>query len=339
MKVKFIPILFCVILFVSACDRSPWQIPEDSKTIKQKWKRFDLSLIDYKQKQLTKSSFEQLQKEYPRFLPLYIQGIMRFGAFNQAQTRHTFEKFLQDQDVWQLLEKVKETFPDSEIKDLENELSDAFSTYHYYFPQNQIPEVFSFSSALTYNTIADDSLLGVGLDMYLGGDYEVYAQAGIPKYKFKHFEKKYIASDAMKAWLMTEFYANGGQNLLEQMIYHGKITYLLEAFFPKRAAHIFLNYNEQEYNWCVENEKEIWFHFVDMDLLHTMDVYQVRKYLGDAPFISGFPDGSPGRVGQWMGYQIVKAYMKQQKEPSLIELMKQQNADLILQESNYKPRR
>jgi len=78
---------------------------------------------------------------------------------------------------------------------------------------------------------------------------------------------------------------------------------------------------------------------VDMNLLHNRENHQLRKYLGEAPFIAGFPEGSPGRVGQWLGYQIVKDFMEQKQKLSLQELMNIDNADLILQESNYKPKR
>ena len=76
-----------------------------------------------------------------------------------------------------------------------------------------------------------------------------------------------------------------------------------------------------------------------MELLHTSDNNKIKKYLGDAPFVAGFPEGSPGRVGQWIGWQIVAAYMDKNKNVSLAQLMKTQNADLILQQSKYKPQR
>lgn len=322
-----------------ACESSPWEIPEEKKTVSQKWKRFDLSLLQHKEAPWNAETMKQWKKEFPQFLPLYTQGIMRFGPWQQKATQQTFQEFLNDKDVSELLDKLKSVYPEGALEKEQTELSNAFSAYQYYFPQGQVPQVITFSSVLTYNTIADDSLLGIGLDMYLGGDFEVYPQAGIPKYKFKHFDDRYMTSDAMKAWLMTEFPTQGGQNLLEQMIYYGKINYLLQAFFPDKPDHVFLNYNQQEYNWCKENEEEIWFHFVNMDLLHSIENHQIRKYLGDAPFIAGFPEGSPGRVGQWMGYQIVKAYIDQEGNPSLERLMQEKNADRILQESNYKPKR
>ena len=74
----------------------------------------------------------------------------------------------------------------------------------------------------------------------------------------------------------------------------------------------------------------------DNSRLHEFDI---RKYMGDAPFVAGFPEGSPGRVGQWVGYQLVNLFMNNNKEVSLEELMQIEDANLILRKSNYKPSR
>ena len=331
-------IISIFILSLFACNQSNWEIPKENYTVEREWIRFDLSLIEKAENTLSAESYSQWEKEYPRFLPLYVQGVMRFGPPNQGGIQ-TFSQFLNDEDINELFQKVKSTYGNSTFEQEQAQLNKAFSRFQYHFPEAQIPEVYTFLSAFTYTTVADDSLLGIGLDMYLGKDYKKYAQAGIPKYKFKYFEREYMVADAMRAWLVSEFNRAGGSNLLSQMIYQGKIAFLMHAFLYELPDHLLINYTQEELTWCEENEAEIWFHFVEMELLHTMENHLIRKYMGEAPFIAGFPEGSPGRVGQWMGYKIVEAFMKSNPNTTLKQLIEMDNADLLLQQSNYKPKR
>lgn len=192
-------------------------------------------------------------------------------------------------------------------------------------------------SAFTYSTVVDDSLLVIGLDNYLGAEFPLYPQAGIPEYKFSHFSKEYIVADALKAWILTEFPADAAQNLLEQMVYQGRVLYLLSAFLPETKEHILLDYKEEELIWSQENAEEIWAHFLEFELFFETENQKIRKYMGDAPFIPGFPEGSPGRIGEWLGFEIVKEFMDRNKELSLADLMKINEANKILRESKYKP--
>ena len=121
------------------------------------------------------------------------------------------------------------------------------------------------------------------------------------------------------------------------MVFNGKVLFVLSTLLPETQKHILFNYSSEELEWCEKNEKEVWSHFINMELLFTDKNFQIRKYMGDAPFIPGFPEGSPGRVGQWMGFNIVSAFMKQNSNMSLEELMKVTDSNKILQESRYKP--
>jgi len=48
---------------------------------------------------------------------------------------------------------------------------------------------------------------------------------------------------------------------------------------------------------------------------------------------------SPGEVGNWMGWQIVKSYMNRHPETTLQELVALDDMQEILSKSRYKPRR
>ncbi|NOR88304.1 MAG: hypothetical protein GQ527_11915 [Bacteroidales bacterium] len=63
-----------------------------------------------------------------------------------------------------------------------------------------------------------------------------------------------------------------------------------------------------------------------------------NKFINDAPFTAVLGDDSAPRTGIWLGYQIVYSYMKN-SEVDLMDLLKNTDAQQILQQSSYKPRK
>lgn len=336
---KFYFILFFSFLALFACENNRWRTDVSTISVNLNPQRFDLKLQKLSRQTFDEAGWSQLSAEFPHFAKLYLEGVMQFGRSGESEAIYTFNRFLNDEDIQELLEDVAKTYPENSLKKEFDRLEKGFQYYKYYFPNRPIPELRTFVSAFTFSTVASDRILGVGLDMYMGGDYEIYPKIGIPQYKFKNFSRPYLVSDALKAWLISEFESPGAKNLLEQMVEQGKVLYLLEAFLQDTEDHLFMNYSKEDMAWCKTHEAQIWFHFIEMELLHTTDNIKIRKYMGDAPFIAGFPEGSPGRVGQWVGWQIVSDYMRKNKNVTLTQLMQTKNADLILQQSNYKPKR
>lgn len=325
------------IFSLMACDSNRWNVELSNQSADLQWQRFELDLFDKAEAGLNEESILELKQKYPQLLPLYSQAIMRFGNWDDPQSLTTFQQFTSDENILELLKEVKKIFPLNSLSNELRELEDGFLRYQYFFPEKSIPKVKSMISAFTYSTVVDDSLLVIGVDNYLGKDFYLYPQAGIPEYKFSHFSREFMVSDAIKAWLLTEFPADAAQNLLEQMIYQGKILYVLSALLPETQEHLWLDYQPEELEWCNENAVEIWAHFLEMELFFTTENHKIRKYMGDAPFIPGFPEGSPGRVGQWLGFEIVKKYMNKNTQVNLPQLMQLNDANKILQESKYKP--
>lgn len=328
-----------LISLLFACDSNRWDVEVEQITIDQPVVRFEQSLFEKAAETITLEETEALQRDFPIFYPLYVENIMNLGRAGDSIVIQRLNQFVGHKDIKELFEEVEKQYPASSLNKEWEQLHDGFKRFHFYFPNKIVPKIVTMISAFSYAAAADDSLLAIGLDTYLGKDYPVYAQVGIPEYKFKNFEREYIVSDAMEAWLVTEFEEEGGKNLLEEMIFQGKMAYLTEAFLPKTQPHLLFNYDQEDLKWCQENESGVWGHFVDMELLFTSEIHHIRKYMGDAPFIAGFPEGSPGRVGEWIGYRIVKSYMDNNKAIKLSDLMNQLDANQILQESNYKPKR
>ena len=67
---------------------------------------------------------------------------------------------------------------------------------------------------------------------------------------------------------------------------------------------------------------------------------KIQKYIAEAPFTPGIGEKSDSapKLGIWTGWQIVKKYMDKNPELTLQQLMHENDAQKILNESKYKPR-
>jgi uncharacterized protein YjaZ len=99
-----------------------------------------------------------------------------------------------------------------------------------------------------------------------------------------------------------------------------------------------MGFTPDEMSWCTENEARIWAHLVDEELLFKTEYMTINKWINQAPFVAGIPKESPGRLGQWVGWQIVRAYMNENPSITVQELMQNDNAQDILNRSKYKPK-
>ena len=111
----------------------------------------------------------------------------------------------------------------------------------------------------------------------------------------------------------------------------------MNEIFPDVADSIKTGYSSDQLKWCRINEKNTWSFFIDQKLLFTNDQNEVAKYINDGPATNGFPKEAPGAIGQWMGWKIVEAYMKNNTSVTLEQLMNANDNKKILNDSKYKP--
>jgi hypothetical protein len=62
-----------------------------------------------------------------------------------------------------------------------------------------------------------------------------------------------------------------------------------------------------------------------------------QKYLAERPKTIEVGEKCPGRIAQWVGWQIVNRYIETNPETSLPELMQISDANKLFKESRYKP--
>ena len=329
-----VKILSCSVL-LSACQTDRLDVDVSHIGLKVDIQRFDREFFE-----APKDSLHQYNRlfynKYGQFYKRYVENVLRMGMVSDPALGYNLGSFLNDKYVKELYTDCQKRFTEMDV--YEAELTDAFRHYSYYFPEKQVPAVLTYISGIQYKVVVTEGTLGIGLDMYLGSDYENYLRSGFPVYVVRGMKPSNLVADAMKGWLSTEFEPEEQpKDLFGTFVQEGKIMYLLDAMLPQTPDSLKIAYTPQQLEWCMNSEFQIWAHFVDNELLYKQDAKAWEKYVSDGPFTSGFPRESPARIGTWLGWQIVRAFMQNNPQVSIPELIQITNTQGILTRSKYKP--
>ena len=226
---------------------------------------------------------------------------------------------------------------------LENELTDAFRYIKYYFPRYPLPQkVVTYVGPFDGPGVAiTPYALAIGLQLYAGKHFPFYlsgkGQDMYPLYISRRFEPEYISSGCMTVIAQDLFPdSSDGRPLIEQMIAKGRYWWLIDKFLPQTPDSIKTGLTPQQLGWCNANEAMIWNYFLQNDLF-TVDPDIIKNYIGEAPHTLGMPDASPGNIGDWTGWQIVKKYEESHSDITPEQLMRMP-VRKIFEDSKYKPK-
>jgi gliding motility-associated lipoprotein GldB len=231
--------------------------------------------------------------------------------------------------------KVYDNFSQQE-KDIEK----LFQHLKYYFPEFTEPTVVTVISEVDYRNkvIVFDRMLLVGLDNFLGSEHHFYS--GIHTYISKNLTPEQLVPQIAEAYATQLVRPSNTRTLLSGMVYYGKILYLKELLLSAEKAHTVMGYTQEELQWAQDNEAEIWRYFIERELLFSTDARLPGRFLSPAPFSKFYlelDNESPGRLGQYIGWQMVKAYMKN-NDVKLTEMLAT-SAEEIYKNSKFKPRK
>jgi hypothetical protein len=278
-----------------------------------------------------------LSNKYPAFFDLYTYRVIQIGGLGDTLFFEGLQHFMNDTMIIDIRQKTDSVF--DETADIEKELNDAFKYFQYHFPEKELPTIYFYISGFNQSVVTAEKIIGVSLDKYLGRDCRWYQQLNsTPQYKIANMHKLKIPSDVAYAWGVTEFESSGKTTtLLDNMIYQGKLMYFVDALLPETHDSLKIGYTALQLDWCKKNEAQMWSQLIEHKMLYSNNRMDIIRYTNPSPTTSGFPLESPGRTGVWIGWQIVREYMKKNQETTLGELMKNNDYQQILNDSKYFP--
>jgi hypothetical protein len=305
--------------------------------------RFDRDLFSIDTNNI-EASLTNLNKKYPSFLPLYFEYLSPVN-FIVRQQGSTYSQAVREyfRNIKPLYDATSERF--GNMDKIKKELEQDLRYVKYYFPSFKVPAVFTSVESLNpenpteiYGTTYFRDTLVISLQMFLGNDFNAYDPSQYFDYIRRRFEPQYIAPNSIRA-IANTLYADSSQGatLIEQMIEKGKQWYLADRFLPDVPDSIKTFYTKKQLDWCQENEGNIWGYLTKNADLYTVDPATIQNYIGEGPFTQGMPDVSPGNIGQWVGWQIVKKFAEKNDKLTLQQVLATP-AKKIFQESKYKPK-
>lgn len=325
--------LFHLLLFsiLFSCNNNKFDVDVSNININLEVKRLDQDIL--KNYPDTPDVYE-LSTKYGTFLDLYGHQILGIGGTNEmdfAAKLHSYCKYTKD---YRIPAKVEAKFGDFSKK--KTELEQSLKYYKYYFPDKEIPVIYTYLSDFKQSIVIEENLIGIGLDKYLGAESDLY---GIfEKYMVRRMRPEMVTVDFMRAMAISEFqYDDTNDNLLSQMVHEGKIQYFLDAVLPFAEDSLKFGYTDQQMDWANINEKNMWEYIVENKLLFSTDNLTIRGMIGEGPFTTLFANNSAPKAGVFLGWKIVHRYMEKKPEVTLPELMANNDYQKILNDAKYKP--
>ena len=332
-------IIFYVLIaaaFLSACKRNPLKvdisgIEEEIEIVRFEQELFKLPLKD------TMEELSTLRSQYPGFFDLFTWKVIGIGGIEEEYFPEIMSEFLTDTMIMKARSMADQKF--SDFEKIEKDLTEAFKYYKYHFPEKELPTIYTMISGFNQSVVTAENIIGISLDKYLGSDCSYYRMlSNVPSYKLPNMNSLKMISDVVYAWGLTEFeQAGAATTVLDNIIYQGKLMYFIDALLPEMHDTLKIGYTGKQLNWCIDNEPQMWNYLVEHKMLYSNKRMDILRYINDGPYTTSFPVESPPRTGIWIGWQIVREYMKKHKETTLVQLMGNNDYQQILNDSGYYP--
>ncbi|HYM93255.1 MAG TPA: hypothetical protein VET23_03895 [Chitinophagaceae bacterium] len=342
---KKIFFFFLTILLFTAC-KNKKGIPDVSYVkVNSSLERFDRDFFSIDSNNV-EPGLNRLHDKYPLLTSIFLQNVL---GLDSAATLPGVKRFLNLN--LPLYDSANNVFKNTD--QVEKDFRKAFQFVKYYFPNYKLPGIVTIigpvdALAKLGNDLTPDFLgpdfLGISLQFYLGKNFSLYKDPYFidnvaPQYRSRRFSKEYIVADAMKLIVDDLFQdKSSGKSLIDQMIEKGKQWYLLDKFLPESPDSLKTGYTQKQLNWCKDNEGLIWSNIIRNEDLNSIDPVTIQNYIGESPFTQGFSQElSPGNIGQWIGWQMIKKFVDKNPDMRPEEVM-QTDPKKILEEAKYKPK-
>ncbi|MCL6295681.1 gliding motility lipoprotein GldB [Jejuia spongiicola] len=321
---KNVILLFGIILIVISCKKNS-ELQESIAKINTdiSVERFDRLFAE-----ASLPDLKNLKKVYPFMFPKKYSD-----SFWLAKKTDTLQV--------QLFNEVNKVFP--VFNDVEAEIESLFNHLKYYFPEFNPPRIITVTNDVDYRNkvVVTDTIALIALDNYLGDDHKFYVYGNIPKYVRANLKKEQLVVDIASKYAKKYTYQSQKRTLLDEMIYSGKQLYFKDVIVPFKPESERIGYTQEQFDWAIANESYIWRYFVERELLFSTDSKLPSRFINPAPFTKFYLEeidaDSPGRLGQYIGWQIVRAYM-QQNNVSLKDMLIKSTEE-IFNNTKFKPRK
>jgi hypothetical protein len=332
---KSIAVIALLLLFLASCkpDKEECAFQPETSSIK-----IDLQIEHLEDSIISFTSKQQLVDFFSR------HSVMRDIFFNHQGypndsvfINELYHRFASPSFDTVLLE-TKKVFGDG--SELKKEFTQAFTNLKFYYPEFKIPKIQTVITGMESDLFVSDTLIIVGLDYFLGNGAKY--RPNMYEYMLKRYTKEFVVPSTMLLYGIDSRINEVNmedKSVLADMIAYGKAYYFAKQMLPCVPDSVFIGYTSKEIDGARENQDIIWKHLVEKEVFYSNVKNIKQKYIDERPKTIEIGDQCPGRIGVWMGWQIVNEYVKQNSQRnSLPKLMKVGNAQQIFKGSKFRPK-
>lgn len=319
----FIYLAFAKALFIITSCNNTSQVEQDIAQIPM---QTELMLFHQEFAEASPANLPDLKKKYPLLFPQQFSDSLWIAKMTGTDTiQAVLENAVQDRKF--------------NYDQIHNQVNDVLRHVEYYFPEFESPDIVTVLSQVDYRrkvTPTQTQLL-IAIDTYLGQENPLYD--GVSEYRRQQLNIENLPADVALAYAYLFVEPSLDRTLLGSMVYHGKTHYLQELFAPAASGDQYFSYAPEKYDFTVANESQMWRVFVDESLLYSTDPKLQSRFILPAPFSKFYLEvdqQTPGGVGKYIGYRIVKSYME--NNDTDLESMLSLPAEVIFNKSRYKPK-
>ncbi|MFL2611624.1 MAG: gliding motility lipoprotein GldB [Flavobacteriaceae bacterium] len=312
--------IFCLIFIFLGCSNNKKSNLEIEKIpLEIKFDRFDLEFASVNNK-----GFQNLKNKYNFLFPSQFPDSLWMKRKNDS-----IQIMLQNE--------VNKIFPN--IDKLEKESENIYKHLIYYFPSIKVPKFLTLINNVDYQSkvIFTDTIILISLDTFLGSTNKIYN--GIPNYIKSDMDKSRFGSILVDKIASSIIEAPSNRFFLDRIIYKGKILLLKDFIIPLSSDETKIGYNKEQIDWVIQNEEYIWKYFIGNELLFKTDDDLIDRFIIPAPFSKFYleiDNESPGKIGQWIGWQILRSFRKKNPSIKISDILNMSSEELF-KKANYKP--
>lgn len=225
-----------------------------------------------------------------------------------------------------------------DLSELKSELTQAFQNMKYYYPDFKAPKVKTIITALETDIFVSDTLVIVGLDYFLGNGAKY--RPNMYEYMVRRYQKNFIVPSMLLLYGIDQRYnmtSLEDHTALADMVAYGKAYYFAKHMLPCVPDSVFIGYTAEEMAGSKQFEDLIWKRMVEDEVFFSTSHMVKQRYIAERPKTLEVGEKCPGRIGTWVGWQIVRKYAAEHPDESLPQVMGFVDPQQLFRASKYKP--
>ncbi len=203
------------------------------------------------------------------------------------------------------------------------------------FPDNFYTAVSPYTqSIITYG----NSDLIVVLNHYLGRNYKAYES--FPSWILELKTSDRIAYDVIHAIISTNYpLPERPVSLVNRMVYEGAVITAQMESIDSASICVAIGWTDDQLKWARDNERSVWQFLAANDMIYSDSPTLADRIINPSPSTSFITPDSPGSLGKYIGYMIVRSYLDNHKDVHIADFLRDSIylRPTVLQESGYRP--